>query len=161
LTQIVENPGDLTLRQIFADHLLELGDPRGELISLQLSNREHPRAAALVAEYGRSWIGPLGPWVRFEGCAFSNGFLAEVTLVDPSRVLTPLIGDPIWATVRGLHLGFVSRVKGGPRRMLSSVSELIAHPVMRSLVTVTVDHQEGLMIERDPEGTLAFVPRFW
>ncbi len=148
------------LRQIYADLLLELGDPRGEVISLQLANRDHARAAALIAEHGRAWIGPLASWVRFEACRFDNGFLADVALVDPSRLLTPLIGDPIWATVRALHLGRISKVRGGPRPVLRAVSELIAHPIMRSLTTVTVDDGEGLMIERELDGTLAFVPRF-
>ena len=114
---------------------------------------------ALIAQHGRAWIGPLGSWVRFEACVFGEGFLSEVAIVDPSRVLTPLIGDPIWATVRALHLGKVSKVRGGPRPILRAVSRLIAHPIMRSLVTVTVD-DEALMLEREPDGSLAFVPRF-
>jgi uncharacterized protein (TIGR02996 family) len=158
--QIIDTPRDLYLRQIYADHLLELGDPRGELISLQLANADPARVASLIAEHGRAWIAPLDTWVKFPVCKFENGFLSEVTLADPAREVTPLIGETVWSTVRALHLGRVGRVKGGPRKILRVVSELIAHPVMRSLTTVTVDDQEGLMLERDRDGALVFVPRF-
>jgi uncharacterized protein (TIGR02996 family) len=156
--QIVATPHDLTLRQIYADHLLDAGDPRGELISLQLANRDPDRVAWLVESHGRAWIGPLGTWVRFSACAFENGFLAEVALADPKRDLTPLVGHPIWATVRALHLGPVKRVSGSA--MLRSAAALIAQPVMRSLTSVTVDDGEGLMLVRDREGALMFVPQF-
>ena len=155
----MDSPRDLQLRQIYADHLLDLGDPRGELISLQLANRDPDRVAHLIATHGRAWIGPLAPWVEFAACKFENGFLAEATFADPSRELTPLVGDPIWATVRALHLGKVSHLRAGLREFLHSVSELIAQPVMRSLTTVTVDG-DGLMLDRDPDGARAFVPRF-
>lgn len=157
--QIIDSPRDLYLRQIYADHLLELGDPRGEVISLQLASADPARVAALIASHGRAWLGPLAPWVSFAATRFEDGFVGEVTLADPAREVTPLIGEPIWSTVRVLHLGKVSRVRGGPRKVLREVSALIAHPVMRSLTTVTVD-REALMLERDRDGALVFVPRF-
>jgi uncharacterized protein (TIGR02996 family) len=161
LTQILESPRDLLLRQIYADHLLDLGDPRGELISLQLASRDPDpdRVAFLIATYGRSWIGPLESWVKFAACKFAEGFLSEVALSDPERDLAPLFGDPIWATVETLHLGKISRARA-PGRILRSVSALIATPVMRSLTAVTVGDGESLMIERDHDGALSFVPRF-
>ena len=102
---------------------------------------------------------PLLPWVRLLGCRFERGFLSEVALADLRVSFDQIIGDPIWATVRVLHLGQVRNLKSEFRPVMRRISRLIAHPVMRSLRQVT-ESNEPLMIEREPDGGCAFVPRF-
>jgi uncharacterized protein (TIGR02996 family) len=159
LTAILASPRDMELRQVYADHLLDRGDPRGELISLQLAGRDPARVAELVALHARDWVGPLAPWIDPAASRFEDGFLAEVTIVE-RRDFAAIVGDPIWATVRAIHLGSLRRLRAADlARLLRACSVLVAHPIMRSLVTVTADH-EPLMIERDDEGLARFVPRF-
>src|SRR5262249_55217869 len=66
--QLAANPGDLATRAVLGDALLAIGHPRGELFALQLSPaRDAPRRAriaALVARFGREWIGGLKSVVR-------------------------------------------------------------------------------------------------
>lgn len=74
---IVDDPDDLGARRVYADVLLENGDPRGEFIHLQLSpsaaSRETERA--LLARYAPHWMLPL----RAEDgqATFARGFVEE------------------------------------------------------------------------------------
>ncbi|MBA3394386.1 MAG: TIGR02996 domain-containing protein [Deltaproteobacteria bacterium] len=45
---ILENPADDELRLVYADRLIELGEPRGALISAQLANTRGDEAARLA-----------------------------------------------------------------------------------------------------------------
>jgi uncharacterized protein (TIGR02996 family) len=67
---LVENLDDLASHSAYADYLTEQGDPRGELIQVQLAlenasipaaeqNRLQKREAELLAEHGRQWLGEL------------------------------------------------------------------------------------------------------
>ena len=159
LDEIARRPNDDHLLRVYADHLEELGDPRGELIALQLADADPQRVAELISAHGRAWVGPLLPWVRIQGCQFARGFLTEVALADPRSNFDKIIGNSIWATVRTIHLGQVRNLKAEVRPVMRRISALIAHPVMRSLQYVT-ESNESLMIERDPDGGCAFVPRF-
>lgn len=160
LAEIALRPNDDHLLRVYADHLEEQGDPRGELIALQLAHADPGRVAELVAAHGREWIGPLLPWVRLDQCRFARGFLAEVQLADLRLDFQQIRGNPIWATVRVLHLGRTANLKREFRACMHRISELIAHPVMRSLQQVT-ESGEPLMIERESDGGCAFVPRFF
>jgi uncharacterized protein (TIGR02996 family) len=55
---IVANPNDREAWTVYADWLIEQGDPRGELISLQLGNKEG-QAKKLIAEHEDYFLGPL------------------------------------------------------------------------------------------------------
>jgi uncharacterized protein (TIGR02996 family) len=55
---IVANPNDREAWAVFADWLQEQGDPRGELISLQLGNKEG-QAKALIKKHEDYFLGPL------------------------------------------------------------------------------------------------------
>jgi uncharacterized protein (TIGR02996 family) len=67
---LVENPDDLAAHSAYADYLAELGDPRGELIQVQLAlegpgrpaeqrQQLQKREAELLKQYGRQWLGDL------------------------------------------------------------------------------------------------------
>lgn len=88
LEAIVRAPEDDTPRLIFADWLSEQGDPRGELIHLQLraasleagGERNKVRAAEnkLLDAHRAAWLGPIAGVV--EKAEFRRGFVAMVRM---------------------------------------------------------------------------------
>jgi uncharacterized protein (TIGR02996 family) len=89
LQDIFAHPEDEASRRIFADWLMEQGDPRGEFIlaecELALLPRHDPRwpdladrERELLAEHGKTWAGPLADLVS--GYEFRRGFVERVTL---------------------------------------------------------------------------------
>jgi uncharacterized protein (TIGR02996 family) len=60
---IAANPFDRDAYAVFADWLQEQGDPRGELISLQLANKDK-EAAKLIKAQSEYFLGPLAPHVK-------------------------------------------------------------------------------------------------
>jgi uncharacterized protein (TIGR02996 family) len=69
---LVEGPNDLAAHSAYADYLAEQGDPRGELIQVQLALEDPGRPAeerkqlqerekGLLKRHARQWLGDLGP----------------------------------------------------------------------------------------------------
>jgi uncharacterized protein (TIGR02996 family) len=106
-------------RQVYGDYLSERGDPRGELIALQLapSERTAAREQALIAAHGAEWLGALAP-IALPGLArFTRGFVSGITLVIVAApVLRATIGVREWLTVEQLDLRY------------QPASELLRHP---------------------------------
>src|SRR5438270_11567153 len=84
LAEVKAQPEDDTPRLILADWLQDQGDPRGELIHLQVVRaglaRDDPRHVELRRREGQilhrhvlGWLGPLGDVVA--DWSFSRGFL--------------------------------------------------------------------------------------
>lgn len=103
---VLAAPDDLPRRALWADWLLERGDPRGELLSLQLLDRaltpkEQKRVTALVRQHGRSWIGKLTGVADAKTLQFERGVLVgcRVGAVPEGRVAAD---DPHWATIERL-----------------------------------------------------------
>jgi hypothetical protein len=90
---------------VFADWLIQRGDPRGEFITLQLAkargNEEGlKRERVLVVEHGRSWLGPLEPVISNQ-YTFERGFLFRCKISWRKLAAAPhLFKHPAWATVR-------------------------------------------------------------
>jgi uncharacterized protein (TIGR02996 family) len=78
LEGVLAAPGDASLRAVYGDWLLERGDPRGELIALQLRDRldaaAEARVAALLRKHTRTWVGAIAHVVRRESMVFRRGF---------------------------------------------------------------------------------------
>lgn len=128
LAAVLEDPTDLDRRQIYADYLLSLGDPRGEFIALQLAELRgaldrvgEARAKALLAEHGDTWLGGLAPFVVRERTRFVAGFLTATRLEYNAR-LGRLLADRIWSTVESLEL---------------APHELLRHPWIRVLRSIS------------------------
>lgn len=142
LQAVYDAPDDDGPRLVYADALQERGDPRGELITLQLARgfeREtlrrdvRSRERDLLDAHGKQWLGPLAA-VVMAGYRFERGFLAECR-VDNRHVdrLRKLEGHPMWATVH----------------TLAGSARIGLHPVMRSLrrfdfVSYQARNHEGL-----------------
>src|SRR5262249_28357631 len=83
LAAVLRDPDDDEPRAIYADALEQRGDPRGELIALQLRRAKDgklPAAAEtrereLLGELARTWIAPLDAAVRADSIRFARGFL--------------------------------------------------------------------------------------
>jgi uncharacterized protein (TIGR02996 family) len=130
LAAVLADPADDALRQVYADRLIELGDPRGELINLQYARlagrlsqaqEDAQREQALLAAHAMDWLGPLGVVVQ-RGFAFERGFLHACVVPSHRRAynVERVAGHPLWATVEHLE---------GP-------PQIFLHPVMRALRSV-------------------------
>lgn len=106
LAAICAEPDDDLRRLIFADWLDDRGDPRGEFIRLQLSDRlGEPATACRIAEleklYGRRWAGPFADWAYMVG--FRRGFPEH--LVIAADVFIDLANEIFRiAPIRGVSL---------------------------------------------------------
>ncbi len=111
--QIYADPSDERAREVYADLLLDRGDPRGEFIQLQCLARRQPldaaqtrRMAALQREHAESWYGTLGPVLA--GAGFSGGFLSRVRIKSgEDQRAAALASDPLWSTVEELDVSDV------------------------------------------------------
>jgi uncharacterized protein (TIGR02996 family) len=141
LAAIVEAPTDLDRRQVYADYLLSIGDPRGEFIALQLAELRgtldqagKARANALMSEHANAWLGNLARALVRSSTRFVGGFLSAAQVKQNHRGLARLIGDPVWATVE---------------RLDHAPPELVRDPIMRSLRWVRWrDYQLFAAVER-------------
>jgi uncharacterized protein (TIGR02996 family) len=112
LAEIWASPLDDGPREVYADWLLEHGDPRGELIALQIARARGAgtaegakRERALLAEHARTWMGPLEPAVQGNAFRFERGFLFTCKVAWRKLLATPgLVKHPAWATVREYEL---------------------------------------------------------
>jgi len=100
---VLADPTSDEPREIYADALQARGDPRGELIALQLqraaSGRHLPsqRERILVERIGDAILGPLAPYIA--GFELTRGFLSSCT----TRHMPDAIArDPRWSTVENL-----------------------------------------------------------
>ena len=128
LAQVLANPSDDGARAVLADALVELGDPRGELLALQLAPptpESTRRASAIIKAHRDALLGPLADIVM-DG-VFERGFLTRARLKHASgprvaNAIAATVGDPLWATVEHLE---------GP-----GDEQVALHPVMRSLRSI-------------------------
>lgn len=136
LAAIYADPSDRAARLVYADALLEKGDPRGEFIHLQLARADDAppteREAELLHRYGNVWLGRLATGTSaLASYELRGGFLWRIKLGafaprhDPvlSTVVcvdNPPFGDVAWIAhpvFRALRqvggLGWESLVKLG------------------------------------------------
>lgn len=96
LAQIRANPDDDALRAVYADELIAAGDPRGELISVELALATRPdahlfqRRAELRAAHAMAWWN-LGAWQVYT----RRGFAARVTLNRYAQLPAWLAREPV------------------------------------------------------------------
>ena len=121
-------------RLVFADALLERGDPRGEFIGLQftrtkrrLTGLERQREFELLEEHGTAWLGPLALTLNkyVELVLFERGFVHTLAVdSEKEHSLQVLRSSPGFSTVRTLVLNLRESVPL-PQAMLRS--EAFAH----------------------------------
>lgn len=125
---VYANPDDDVPRAVLADLLQSRGDPRGELIALQLAGAGDARVEELVRDHGRMWLGPLHEIAA--GAEMQRGFLTRLELAAASaESWEKAIDHPFLGTVEDLLAGECS----GPR-----YAELISCSTMRALRRIEV-----------------------
>ena len=115
---VYADPSDDTARRVLAEWLLAHGDPRGELISLQLRRLEHEpsgaaqvRERALLAEHAATWLGPLARLARNRGSVFERGFPVALEIkAVVARLIEAEQGHREWATLE--RVSFARRAQG-------------------------------------------------
>lgn len=137
LARVLAEPHDAALRAVWADALQEAGDPRGELIALQLcppplTPAQDKRLRSLIAKHRGEWLAELAPIVQHrEGLVFDRGVLAECQIqVKSVPAFEAAIGHPFWSTLR--RVWFCDRFAWDSR-----IVRLLVHPAMRELREVT------------------------
>jgi uncharacterized protein (TIGR02996 family) len=126
LAAVLADPADDGARAVLADALIEAGDPRGELIALQMAPSDPDKAkriAKIIKEHRAHLLGALDGALGPE-LTFTKGFVSHCALRKSNAnavklVIGKSVGDPLWATVE--HLA-------GPGDW-----DITHHEVMRSL----------------------------
>jgi uncharacterized protein (TIGR02996 family) len=107
LQAIYDEPENIALRLVYADALLEAGDPRGEFITLQCNRGGGPvttRERELLKLHGRAWLGDIEPVVLKSGLEFRNGFVAQTRVQMKKVVHQACFSSALWFTVEDLEL---------------------------------------------------------
>lgn len=150
LDAIFDNPEDDGVRLVYADWLIERGDPRGEFIHIQykrrdrgLSPTEEKHEKALLKKHLHTWLGPdLARAVDpKQGLCFERGFPIKIELEESHP---NLLGCRAFTTVEEIALS------GGTRD-----SAIFLHPVLarlRALRSVSGQYLMKLMTSRLPMG---------
>ncbi len=131
MQRLAEHPDDRALRLVFADRLLEQGDPRGEVIALSergtLSLSERRRVARLTDKHAAQWLGPLAPLADLQRTRFEGGFLEELVIAGsaPGDALARFAGAPELATVKSLAVA--------PGLRVTALRGFLSHPVLARL----------------------------
>jgi uncharacterized protein (TIGR02996 family) len=161
LQALLENPGDDLPRLVYADWLIERGDPRGEFVHVQCllarlvgNDSRRPqletRERELLDRHQDAWLGPLRPLLS--AWTFRRGFLAAV--VVPAATYLRHAALPLPATVRRVEVdldGFEV-----PLETIEFVPESVAYensmlPIGfrgRTLVVAMSDPNERSMLEK-------------
>ena len=161
LAAIYEAPDDDGPRAVYADWLSEKGEPRGELISLQLARATgadadvaamRKREKTLLNKHGKAWSGPLDPFLEREGRVFERGFLAEAVLSFQARSPEPpkALLDPAWATVHTLGFSFHVTFERG------LTEAILALPSMKWLRAIRgiEEHHVAMLTKAGPRARL-------
>lgn len=126
---LVENPDDLAAHSAYADYLSEQGDPRGELIQVQLALEDEARKPAerkklgereaeLLALHGRQWLGQAGRvlWGKWSGAgrpwrySLARGWVDNVRLLPgPDEALEAVVNSPQMRLLRKLEVVYDMR----------------------------------------------------
>jgi hypothetical protein len=134
IAAVVRDPDDDDARLAAAARARVLGDPRAELIELQVARgrlrrggrpaswKEAGREQALVEELGPAVVAEVSAGVELRGWELDRGFLARVTL-DPASFVAGFSALRARAPVQHLDL-----VDLGGR-----LPELLAHPAMSGI----------------------------
>lgn len=126
IAHIADDPQSDAPRLVLADYYAQQGDPRGELMAIQLATqplgRHKTRLRKLLREHGKRLAGALADILEPASLRFERGRLAACTTRFSSNAQRLAArGNPLWATVVELA---------------TDDAALVADPMMRSLRTV-------------------------
>jgi uncharacterized protein (TIGR02996 family) len=150
LTEIYESPREDGPRLVYADWLLERGDPRGEFIMLQFKEErvgltavEKLRVERLLKRHRVEWLGALAGVVDGE---FRRGFLATAHVKKPIK--DELALAPEWQTVETLRVTDAVGRSMWSRLPAITTLELVLTTVSSALLRELVASPENAGLER-------------
>lgn len=149
---LLEAPDDEGPKRVFADWLMEQGDPLSEFLALSAAHRqrapdtrEAQRAQDLLIVHWKRWLGPLHRVLSRRRCVFEYGFLRRADLdlvhVDPAFA-AELAAAPQWAVVNTIKLF------GGTPQHRATV---LASPWLRNLQHLDCTDYEERQAPAEPE----------
>lgn len=99
--QVLADPHDRGIRDVLRDLWIERGDPRGEYCTASdPAGVDHDRAAALIADHARSWVGALQPVIPLSGALFGYGPWIRSAVVYADRAALEAVADaPEWGSI--------------------------------------------------------------
>ncbi len=132
LNEVLADPGSDAARLVYADHLQQADDARGELITLQmlrcgqpLTRAQEDRERELLRDKKalQRWLGPLAAVVSEP--VFERGFLHRCTVeFKTKKQRAELLGHPLWATVEKIECKDLEVVESPAMRSLKEVAGL-------------------------------------
>jgi uncharacterized protein (TIGR02996 family) len=142
---VYEQPDDETVRQVYADALLEVGDPRGDFMVLQfkrargeaLTPAETKQEAALQKKHAKAWLGPLYDVLHTTHLEFRKGFLYGGQIRPVGKAIAAARNHPAWATVRELNMSTGGTNERGASLILQPNARHIR--VMTNVVYLVLD----------------------
>ena len=166
LAAVYESPDDDGPRSVYADYLLQRGDPRGELIASQLApGRAKPgqrqRERDLLAEHAAEWTSELG--IDPVHVTFERGFPAIVATEEPMNF------SPAWSTVHTCHtpphddrchvrgLRTIKSARGADIEALARLTKPLAVTLLRCRDPSKLPDLRGWRNVTTPEAREAFV----
>ncbi len=166
LARILDDPSDTNARLVYADWLLERGEPRGELIQLQCMESDPSKAQrvrGLIRRHAGRWLGPVAAVTEPADRVWDRGFLRAARLTQGHfREIREAFGHPEWATVESLdtqgHAMAGELLLAGGMRSLRTVTRLLA-PFVGDLAKSVPCAIEELEVLEWPEGRLPVLER--
>jgi hypothetical protein len=155
LAQIYASPQSIDLRHVLADALLEMGDPWGEFMVLQLqaengtlTSKQEARERNLFRTYSPMFLGAMGTLIR--RATFRWGFpITAAVIATRTPGWLDILDRVEWATFEELHLIDFDE---------QSQTRFLSNPNLRSLRTLQVVHPvalppllEKLIIDRNAD----------
>lgn len=150
LAAILENPDDVAQRLVFADLLLERGEPWGELIALQCRPSSDPERTTRIKELLRDWQRFAGKAAPFcDRKAFRRGFVDRVgmKIADFAKH-----GERVFAAHPVSEL-VIANDHWSPAQL----GKLAATPALRRVRRLLMFHKPGAK-KTDPLGALGASP---
>jgi len=122
LAALWANPDSDEARLVYADFLLERGDPRGEYIQAVL--KSWSTATTLFRKHEKEWIAPIRPYIR--SWSWSRGFVSRVTcgaglFVEGAAGICAVSPD-LWVEITGLRPQHIPGLAAAPLGKLRSLS---------------------------------------
>lgn len=145
LNAVYERPDDDGVREVYADALLEVGDPRGEFMTLQfkrargetLTPAEEKQEAALQKKHVKAWLGPLYDVLYTTHLEFRRGFLYGAQIRPVGKAIPAARNHPAWNTLRELNMSTGGTNERGASLILQPNARRIR--VMTNIVYLVLD----------------------
>ena len=115
--QVLADPFDRGTRDVLRDLWIERGDPRGDYcVASEPGVVDHVRAAALIAEHGRSWVGALQPVIPLSGALFGYGpwIRSAIVYAEPAALAAVSVA-PEWGSIERIEFALGSARLISPR----------------------------------------------